>query len=334
MELSTEERIERLSLGISAVRIRLSKFNPNHVPSGPKGGQFASGSERNYAPKSMKRVPSTATSVEPTGEAKVLLDSVKESAARQDASYRAWKEASENYAKASGKEADALKSEIEKQLSLNKASGQEVRDVFTKQFSGGTVGKLAPSMDKSFHPDVKEEIEKGFADFNNTFGNVGLKSVKVVAASPNERPYYDSKTNTMHVPNNAGNPMCDASVIIHELGHAVHHSSKVSNDKIVGKWFDTRVGEFEQPKSLAKIYPGQGWPRDEVAYPDKFMDAYMGKVYTRTAWSGDRAFHEEVKGREIPSMGMELLYKSPYKLAKSDPDMFNFLMKYLDKARR
>ena len=45
MELSTEQRIEQLSLGISAVRIRLSKIgNPNHVKSGPQGGQFTSGS--------------------------------------------------------------------------------------------------------------------------------------------------------------------------------------------------------------------------------------------------------------------------------------------------
>jgi len=44
MKLSVEDRMDRLSLGICAVRIRLSKINRNHVPSGPKGGQFASGS--------------------------------------------------------------------------------------------------------------------------------------------------------------------------------------------------------------------------------------------------------------------------------------------------
>ena len=40
MSLSTEDRIEQLSLGISAVRIRLSKINPCHTASGPSGGQF------------------------------------------------------------------------------------------------------------------------------------------------------------------------------------------------------------------------------------------------------------------------------------------------------
>ena len=40
MDTITEDRIERLSLGISAVRVRLSKFNQCHVKSGPAGGQF------------------------------------------------------------------------------------------------------------------------------------------------------------------------------------------------------------------------------------------------------------------------------------------------------
>lgn len=42
MEL--EQRIETLQQGIRGVKERLEKFNPNHVPSGPKGGQFAPGS--------------------------------------------------------------------------------------------------------------------------------------------------------------------------------------------------------------------------------------------------------------------------------------------------
>jgi len=38
--MTTEERIEKLSLGISTVRVILSKFNQCHVKSGPQGGQF------------------------------------------------------------------------------------------------------------------------------------------------------------------------------------------------------------------------------------------------------------------------------------------------------
>lgn len=41
--MTTEERIEKLSLGISSVKIRLSKVNTCHVPSGPAGGQFCEG---------------------------------------------------------------------------------------------------------------------------------------------------------------------------------------------------------------------------------------------------------------------------------------------------
>ena len=41
--MTTEERIETLQQGIQNVGERLSKFNANHITSGPKGGQFASG---------------------------------------------------------------------------------------------------------------------------------------------------------------------------------------------------------------------------------------------------------------------------------------------------
>jgi len=62
MSLSTEDRIEQLSLGISAVRIRLSKINPCHTKSGPEGGQFCETGGGGGAAKPAKPVETTPKS--------------------------------------------------------------------------------------------------------------------------------------------------------------------------------------------------------------------------------------------------------------------------------
>ena len=338
MGLSTEERVEQLSLGISDVRIRLSKFNRNHVPSGPKGGQFASGSGggKTYAPKSRSSATATSDEAAVTGDAKSFLDEAAEARVRMNSSSAARDTAEANYQKAvvGSKEEANFKTEAQKHYAASQEALQDVRVHAAKYISGGTVGKATPSIDSKFHPDVKAEIEKGFSDFNKTFGDVGLKSVKVVADSPNSRPFYNSKTNELHMPNSAGSPMGGPSTIAHELGHAVFFGKGARAEKMVENWHDKRVGEYEQPKALYKIFKGDGYPKDETTYQDKFLDAYMGKVYSGTKWQGDKLLTMEYKGREIPSMGMELLYKNPSRLAKLDPDMFNFMVGFLKMARR
>ena len=58
---------------------------------------------------------------------------------------------------------------------------------------------------------------------------------------------------------------------------------------------------------------------NEMTRLDKFLRPYMGKEYP------DRG------GTEIITMGVEMLYNDPQKLAKGDPDYFDFLLQTLQK---
>ena len=61
---------------------------------------------------------------------------------------------------------------------------------------------------------------------------------------------------------------------------------------------------------------GDGYDKREKGKRDKFIVPYMGKIYSQGA-------------TEIVSMGMEFLFADPVKLAKEDPEYFDFMIDLL-----
>lgn len=103
-------------------------------------------------------------------------------------------------------------------------------------------------------------------------------------------------------------------VIVHEMGHAIDraHPSLVAREIA---WRDGRtVGERWQRLSLLTGNPR--YKPHEVAKPDRFLEPYIGKDY------GSRS-------TEILSMGLELMYAEPYRLATADPDMFDLILRLM-----
>ena len=100
-------------------------------------------------------------------------------------------------------------------------------------------------------------------------------------------------------------PFTDVNTVVHELGHELEYSDPIVHKEAL-KFLRRRTkGEkFE--------WLGDNYDTDERTKKDKFLHPYMGKDY-------------EGKATEIVSMGLEHFITDPVKLAKVDPDMFDFI---------
>lgn len=105
------------------------------------------------------------------------------------------------------------------------------------------------------------------------------------------------------------NPRGEKS-IVHELGHVLEHHNLEVHRKAVEFLSKRTAGEDAE-------WLGDHFDEREVTRRDKFIDPYMGKHYP-----GARA-------TEIISMGLELLYSEPDRLAREDPEYFDFMIDLL-----
>lgn len=106
----------------------------------------------------------------------------------------------------------------------------------------------------------------------------------------------------------------DRRTIAHESAHGFE---KQGNDilRMANEFLDYRT-PGEKLVKLKKIYPNYNYRHDELTRPDKFKDAYVGKMY---GFQGKQIF------TEVVSMGMEYLYADPLEFALSDPEYFDFI---------
>ncbi|MBI1353265.1 MAG: hypothetical protein GC160_02885 [Acidobacteria bacterium] len=105
-------------------------------------------------------------------------------------------------------------------------------------------------------------------------------------------------------------PRAGVRIVVHELGHAL----EARNPGVARKaraFLLERAGD-ETLQRLAAL-TGKPYGPKEVAYKDRFLDAYMGKWYG----SGPHS--------EIVSMGLEWLYADPLRLL-DDPEYFGFIV--------
>lgn len=99
--------------------------------------------------------------------------------------------------------------------------------------------------------------------------------------------------------------------VVHELGHWLEHGNPDLYDQT--QKFHARRTAGEPIQKLRDIYPKSGYDSWETARADQYINAYMGKEYGRQGSS------------EILSMGLEMFYADPLKLARKDPDYFDFI---------
>lgn len=105
-----------------------------------------------------------------------------------------------------------------------------------------------------------------------------------------------------------------SGVLVHEWGHAI----EALNPEVL-----RRSAEFLRARTagepavrLRVLYPARKYRRNELAKPDKFLEAYMGKLYAL----GDR-----ILATELLSMAFELLANGEgWRLRGHDADLFWF----------
>lgn len=119
--------------------------------------------------------------------------------------------------------------------------------------------------------------------------------------------------------------VADPGTFAHEMGHALECANPEMNRAALEFRARRVVGE-DAPQPLRFIYPDRHFDDWEVAFRDKFRDAYSAKVYGYTYRNGTTP-------TEIISMGLEYLYRNPVKFWLEDPDYFRFIVDLLVEAR-
>lgn len=116
------------------------------------------------------------------------------------------------------------------------------------------------------------------------------------------------------------------AVYLHEMGHAMEYLDPQGAGKEAVAFLVQRRGD--EPLQSLRQLTRLNYKRNERAWPDEFIDAYMGKQYRAQA-GGQPAIAAGLSATEITSMGLELLHEDPLKLIDQDPGMFDWLVNML-----
>jgi len=155
---------------------------------------------------------------------------------------------------------------------------------------------------------VQEDIKESSRWLSNVLSKRSVKHVGVNAGQliTGGRPYHS--VGTIYIAPDNG-----LKTILHEIGHLLEfHNPKW---KRAANAFLSKRTAGERAQSLRKL-TGLSYRADEVAKPDKFIQAYMGKIYKSPS-------------TEISSMALEMLYADPVKLLQKDPEMFRWIVDML-----
>lgn len=105
-------------------------------------------------------------------------------------------------------------------------------------------------------------------------------------------------------------PQSDIGTWVHEAGHVLDNGDVLTQTKA----FLAKRAGTSKLELMSDLLEGdyKSWER---AWPDEFINPYMGKRYDNAT--------------EILSMGLEMLYRDPMKLATEDPEYFDFIIKII-----
>jgi hypothetical protein len=115
-------------------------------------------------------------------------------------------------------------------------------------------------------------------------------------------------------------PGTNASVVVHEIGHQLNEAPHVK--ELANAFWEHRFGG-EAATPMRDVCKRCGYDKDEEGHKDDLGKVFgEGKDAHRAYYAGKRY---ESGQTELVSMGLEQLHRDPVKLAKADPEYFNFL---------
>lgn len=177
-------------------------------------------------------------------------------------------------------------------------------------YSGG--GKDAAT-GKLVSKAVKQKVEDAAEFLGKIIGEKAVNDVKritVVYDSSVKREFFRGSTNSIHI-----NPSTSMETIVHEMGHQVERSQYRGVYQPAYKFWSQRTAG-EETRPLNQFAGFLRYDAKEVGRKDKFMDPYMGKVYTGQS------------STELISMGVQKMWEDPLSLLK-DEGYFNMLLSTL-----
>ena len=105
----------------------------------------------------------------------------------------------------------------------------------------------------------------------------------------------------------------DVTDVAHEIMHWLEKKNEtVLNNSLTFLEYRTQGEKPQKLKDLTKI----NFKDNEIAKPDKFFDAYCGKIYNSPA-------------TEIMSMGLQQIFKNPLEFAEKDKEYMSFVISNL-----
>lgn len=178
--------------------------------------------------------------------------------------------------------------------------------------SGGIVNPDTGIKTGKLNEQQSTKIATGIDAFKKMVGvsSIDGKRLNVTVIDENSkkagRSFYRGGSGTVYMAEKA-----PVEVVIHEAAHWLEESDPKIHGKI-RDFFEKRT-QGESWQKLSKLTGNKNYRDDEVAKPDKWPKAYMGKKT------------KSDKNSEILSMGMEMMYKDPIGFAKTDPEYFAFI---------
>jgi len=179
---------------------------------------------------------------------------------------------------------------------------EEVRDKLKTDHASPPI-----SLDKAVERlDKKMGIQDAIDEFFSITGGYG-QSVELVVKR-GDRASYSHELNFVNIGSPFDRNDCKR-VIFHEFGHAIEYERRGEYGDFCLDFIKKRA--TGRPEKLSKLTGFSDYDDDEVAYPDKFIDEYVGKVYP-------------TKATEVLSTGLEHFVSAAkmVELYKADKEHF------------
>lgn len=226
--------------------------------------------------------------------------------------------------KARGEEKKTLKErlkEVEAEISsMAEPLNQRFEDVLNFLKKDADFGKIKETVEALKFEGLFTDPVNAYKSFASEFLAItqpislgGLERIEKPRSGDN-RAYADSNTASIGMPNfvvEPGQPSRNfehqKKTLFHEMAHFIEFGDQ-ELARTAKEWVKSRA--TDEPKQLSKM-GNPSYDPDEIAYPDKFLDPYVGKVY-------------ENASTEVISMGLEHLAE-PWrtrKLFALDPEHF------------
>jgi len=115
-----------------------------------------------------------------------------------------------------------------------------------------------------------------------------------------------------------GSHNSSVATTVHELGHTLEYETPaIARSR--REFYDERT-RGEQERKLRDVTKNRGYEDHEMTRADDFTHAYMGKDYGAHLKGTSEDRHSE-----MVSMGLQMLHENPIKLARQDPEYFDWI---------